>query len=825
MADDYVDVENDTGNDQMHNTTDLLETRIRHTVEKNSTDAIDVNNFSNHGNNHCFSSENEQHHQNKPYIQGEKIHGQIQEDFNGSYEQQEDDDSADNDNQDRIGMVTTRGMKLVNRVPKGTQIKIATGIECTPEELVKLQGEDESLKFIRQKIVDDDETALEAGGAIYIKRNGIIFRKYKDKKEFRDKIITQVVVPVKLRMGVMKLAHETPIGAHQGFKKCLYRVMEQFFWSGLQNDLRRFINSCEICQRTVTKGSVQRVPMELTVLGEGVFDHIYVDLIGELVPNSSEGHKYIMTVIDSVSKYCEGVCLKHIDSVTIANELFKIFTRLGIPRKITVDNGINFNSEIIKEVYKLFGMTVINTTLYKACANMVERFNGTLKRMLKRLSAEKPRQWHKYLDACLFAYRDSVHSSTGVRPFELMFGRDVVGPMTLLKEIWTKPDMVPETRTSYQYVCDLKNKIQETCKYAQDELKKVQLKNKTLYDKKAKHRDIRPNDDVLILRPSSRNKMQLTFMGPYKVSRATGKYTFKVLVDGEEKSYHANLLKRYNHREESNEKVRMVTSVIEDEESDEGPGLIKLQDRKDLILVETKNLSSIHDIRFGEELTDKQVREAKNLVAQYQDIFSDIPKRTNLESLKITLRSDECVQSRPYPVPVHLKEKLDTEIDEMLKLGIISKVSYPSKFCSPIVTVKKPDGSLRICVNFKRVNNLLVPDPEPTNLADDIFNQIGGSRFYSKFDMARGYWQIPIEEESKDVTTFTCHRGLFRFNVLPFGIQSGSQVFCRAMRKLLAGAKGIDNYIDDVLAYSRTWEDHLMTLKSFFERVRRARRA
>ena len=230
---------------------------------------------------------------------------------------------------------------------------------------------------------------------------------------------------------------------------------------------------------------------------------------------------------------------------------------------------------------------------------MVERFNGTLKRMLIRMVAEKPRSWHLYLDSCLFAYRDSIHTSIEVEPFELMFGREVVGQMKLLKETWTKENLPDETRTSYQYVLDLKNKIADTCKYAQDQLKLEQIKNKTAYDKKAKHRDIRMNDKVYILKNSSTNKLKMRWLGPYIVSRKLGKYKFKVMVDGEEKSYHANLLKVHSERESPEEAAKMVTSVLEDEESDESSDMVKLQNREDLILMETENSSSIDDVIYG----------------------------------------------------------------------------------------------------------------------------------------------------------------------------------------------------------------------------------
>ena len=166
-----------------------------------------------------------------------------------------------------VNMVTTRSMELVDKNKKGTQVKVIKGIECIPEELIILQQNDETLKNIRDKLVDEDANTDE-GGTIYFTRKGIIFRKHKGKKDFKNKLWEQVVVPQKLREPVMKLAHESPIGAHQGVTICEARLLEKIFWPGIQGDLKRFINSCEVCQRTVTKGSVPKVPMELTVLGE-----------------------------------------------------------------------------------------------------------------------------------------------------------------------------------------------------------------------------------------------------------------------------------------------------------------------------------------------------------------------------------------------------------------------------------------------------------------------------------------------------------------------------------------------------------------------------
>ena len=85
----------------------------------------------------------------------------------------------------------------------------------------------------------------------------------------------------------------------------------------------------------------------------------------------------------------------------------------------------------------------------------------------------------------------------------------------------------------------------------------------------------------------------------------------------------------------------------------------------------------------------------------------------------------------------------------------------------PLVLVKKPDGSYRVCVNFKDLNKITVFDPEPMTSPDDIFPKLTGSQFYSTFDFSKGYWVIPIAEESKDFTTFVTSKGLMRFKVMP----------------------------------------------------------
>ena len=120
-----------------------------------------------------------------------------------------------------------------------------------------------------------------------------------------------------------------------------------------------------------------------------------------------------------------------------------MFCRVGVPREILSDMGKQFTSDIMKEVSRLLSVKQLTTTPYNpACNGLVERFNGTLKTMLKKLCAEKPKQWDRYIDPLLFAYREAPQDSLGFSPFELLYGRTLRGPLSILKELWTKENQV-----------------------------------------------------------------------------------------------------------------------------------------------------------------------------------------------------------------------------------------------------------------------------------------------------------------------------------------------------------------------------------------------
>ena len=238
----------------------------------------------------------------------------------------------------------------------------------------------------------------------------------------------------------------------------------------------------------------------------------------------------------------------------MAEALLDVYGRVSVPEEVLSDLGTQFVSECMKEVTRLLSIKRLTTTPYHPiCNGLVEKFNGTLKRMLRRLCSDQPRQWHRFINPLLFAYREAPQESTGFSRFELLYERTVRSPIQILKELWTEEVDVPEVTTSYQYVLELRERLDATMKMAQEELRKSQVRNKRLYDRKAKKRVFRVGDKVLILLPTDNNKLLMQWRGPYTVKGCQVGDNYHIEVNHKTRNYHINMLKRNVERDKNND--------------------------------------------------------------------------------------------------------------------------------------------------------------------------------------------------------------------------------------------------------------------------------
>ena len=280
---------------------------------------------------------------------------------------------------------------------------------------LKVPNTNESPVIDREK--DDVVVRGQAENSFEVK-GGVLYCVYKHPYVNGGKPLKQVMVPVQLRNQTMELAHRSIMGGHMGIKKTVDVIQSAFYWPGIQGDMTQYYNSCDVCQKTVNKGSVSKVPLEKMPFIDKPFNRVVINLVGPVGPPGEDSHRYILTLVDFATRYPEAVPRKNIDTVTVAEALVDIFSRLGVPEEILSDLGTQFVSECMKEVMQLLSIKQLTTTPYHPmCNGLTEKFNGTMKSMLKRLYSEQPRQWHHYINPLLFAYCKVPQESTGFSPF------------------------------------------------------------------------------------------------------------------------------------------------------------------------------------------------------------------------------------------------------------------------------------------------------------------------------------------------------------------------------------------------------------------------
>ena len=369
--------------------------------------------------------------------------------------------------------------------------------------------------------------------------------------------------------------------------------------------------------------------------------------------------------------------------------------------------------------------------------------------------------------------------------------------------------MEEQVRDASQYVVDLRNRIEETCRLAKDNLRSTSKKQKQHFDRKARQRCFIAGDKVLLLLPVKRNKLEMAWQGPFEVIERVGECDYRVQVGGKTKLYHANLLKKFQER------VAVSTVVVEEE--DEGEEMPVLGG--DVPTVPLKASEGPSDIKLDPNCPEIHP-ELKILANQYSDILTDFPLRTHLDSCEIRLTDDVPVRTKQYPLPHSQIEVIKAEVETMLGMGVIERANSP--YNSPIVLVKKKDGTIRFCVDFRKLNQKVIFDAEPMPDVEYLFSKLAKAKYLSKLDLAKGYWQVPMSDSDKAKTAFTTPAGQFQWRVMPFGLKTAGAIFSRMMRNLLEPLHlpEVSNFMDDVMIGSETRQRHIQCIAILFCRLR-----
>ena len=253
------------------------------------------------------------------------------------------------------------------------------------------------------------------------------------------------------------------------------------------------------------------------------FQRIAMDIVGPL-PRTQRGNRFILVISDYATRYPEAIPLKGVTAAKVADVLIDFISRHGIPEEILTDQGTNFTSALLGELYSLMGIKAIQTSsYYPQTDGLVECFNRTLKSMLRRVLDEEKRNWDRMLPYVLFAYREVPQATVGFSPFELLYGREMRGPLDVLKEEWIEN---PNAETDIlSYILQVRDRL-ETSREIMEE--NVKIAQKEYYDQRASETKLDPGDKVLLLLPSSTKKFLAQWQGPYSVTRRVGKVNYEI---------------------------------------------------------------------------------------------------------------------------------------------------------------------------------------------------------------------------------------------------------------------------------------------------------
>lgn len=419
-------------------------------------------------------------------------------------------------------------------------------------DLAKAQAEDPALESIRRdkeagasrprwediSLKDSEYKFWWSEYDMLFIRDNILCRRWV--KDSNGQVLFLPAIPVSLRDEVMRQVHDGVTAGHFGRQKTLMKLKEAFYWPQRRKTVVTWCKNCLVCASR--KGPVKRVHGPMQRYGAGApMERVAVDVLGPL-PVTDRGMRYLLVVMDYFTKWPEALPIENQEATTIATALVNnVFCRLGAPLELHSDMGKNFESTVMAEVCKIFGIKKTRTTpLYPQSDGMVERMNRTLLNSLSAFVSDHQRDWDLCTPLVLLAYRTAVHEATKVTPCEAMLGRTLRGPLEL---IFPRPSQEHCT-ANYQYITELTSNLAVVQDFVRVNLDLAGLDTKIRQDRSADHTGLKVGDPVWLFNPRVAKgrspKLGRPWTGPYKVMERLTDVVYRVQLSPRTKPYTVN---------------------------------------------------------------------------------------------------------------------------------------------------------------------------------------------------------------------------------------------------------------------------------------------
>ena len=205
---------------------------------------------------------------------------------------------------------------------------------------------------------------------------------------------------------------------------------------------------------------------------------------------------------------------------------------------------------------------------------------------------------------------------------------------------------------------------------------------------------------------------------------------------------------------------------------------------------------------------------------QYPEVFQGVGK-LNTHQVSLHIRPDVPPVAQPMRrTPFNLREKVERKVDELLEADIVERVDGPTRWLNPVVVAPKANGEIRLCLDMRRANEAVIRGRHPIPTVDEVLQNMNGSTTFSKLDLKWGYHQLELTPESREITTFAVHSGVYRYKRLIFGVSSASEQYQYEVSRTLAGIDGVENISDDIIVHGPDQETHDRRLHAVLRRLK-----
>ena len=314
-------------------------------------------------------------------------------------------------------------------------------------------------------------------------------------------------------------------GGHRGSRNTYEQFIRRFYYPGAAPDATLLVETCATCQKNKPKPSPQQSVLASSPVGEP-FQKWSIDFVGPL-PASATGNQYILTAKDCFTRWIEAFPTSDMRAETVAKTLEReIFARYGMPEHIHSDQGTQFTSQLMKEVYKELGILGTHTPPYNPKSNPVERTHRDLGQLLRACVNDHPQDWEDFLPDCLLAMRVAVSQGTGFSPFAMVYGREAVLPLDL---VYGRPYGDPHSPVVQ--VNQLRARLETAFRLAREEQQRVIRRARRLYGQAQPGGPLQEGDKVWMFSPrtsGASRKLATRWSGPWTISKKISPVVFKL---------------------------------------------------------------------------------------------------------------------------------------------------------------------------------------------------------------------------------------------------------------------------------------------------------